>query len=93
MRYPKGSWEAGAARSHCKTHDGSFEAAGSASVEETPVVLTLIHLNEMEMRIVTLINEQYNKMIEQFKALYTPKASGLIWQNSLWIKVQRMKRL
>lgn len=27
-RYPKGSWDASTARSHCKRHNGSFEAAG-----------------------------------------------------------------
>jgi HK97 family phage prohead protease len=26
-RYPKDTWEAGEARAHCKSHDGSFEAA------------------------------------------------------------------
>ena len=26
-RYPKGIWPAGSARSHCKSHDGNFEAA------------------------------------------------------------------
>jgi len=26
-RYPKGSWKASEARSHCKGHGGSFEAA------------------------------------------------------------------
>ena len=26
-RYPKGSWTANEARSHCKNHGGSFEAA------------------------------------------------------------------
>ena len=35
-RYPKGTWEVDSARSHCKSHDGSFEAASSeeASFEE-----------------------------------------------------------
>ena len=28
-RYPKGSWTASEARSHCKDHGGSFEAATS----------------------------------------------------------------
>jgi hypothetical protein len=27
MRYPKDVWDAADARSHCKDHDGSFEAA------------------------------------------------------------------
>ncbi len=33
MRYPKDSWEASAASSHCKDKGGSFEAAGTAGFE------------------------------------------------------------
>ena len=32
-RYPKDTWGAGEARSHCKTHDGTFEAARQESLE------------------------------------------------------------
>lgn len=31
-RYPKGSWDAGEARSHCQKHGGSFEAAKDTAI-------------------------------------------------------------
>jgi hypothetical protein len=34
-RYPKTVWTAGAARSHCQDHDGSFEAASSDQAVES----------------------------------------------------------
>ena len=35
-RYPKDTWEAAEARSHCKDHDGSFEAASESSRANQP---------------------------------------------------------
>lgn len=35
-RYPKTIWTADSARSHCKDHDGSFEAASEGDETETP---------------------------------------------------------
>lgn len=35
-RYPKDTWEAATARSHCKDHDGSFEAASESSRANPP---------------------------------------------------------
>jgi hypothetical protein len=35
LRYPKGSWDADAARSHCSGRGGSFEAASEKSVTRT----------------------------------------------------------
>jgi hypothetical protein len=32
-RYPKGTWKAAAAKSHCSAHDGKFEAASEGSIE------------------------------------------------------------
>lgn len=39
MRYPKKSWDAAAAKSHCKSHKGSFEAAKESSEEEVSLTL------------------------------------------------------
>ncbi len=33
-RYPKDTWEAGAAQAHCTSHDGKFEAAKDFTLEE-----------------------------------------------------------
>jgi hypothetical protein len=33
MRYKKDIWTASAARSHCSSHDGSFEASGASSLD------------------------------------------------------------
>lgn len=33
-RYPKGTWDADEARSHCQDHDGTFEAASSDKTED-----------------------------------------------------------
>ncbi len=35
-RYPKDTWEADAARSHCNSHEGSFTAAGSEDSAKCP---------------------------------------------------------
>lgn len=35
-RYPKATWTATAARSHCKSHDGTFEAASGDAADELP---------------------------------------------------------
>ena len=34
FRYPKDTWDADTARSHCKSHDGSFTAAGNEDSEK-----------------------------------------------------------
>ena len=39
-RYPKSTWTAGAARSHCKSHDGMFEAAGESNTFKTETRVT-----------------------------------------------------
>ena len=38
FRYPKGTWTAEAARGHCGSHDGSFEAASGEGTASTDVV-------------------------------------------------------
>lgn len=43
-RYPKDGWEVGEARSHCKDHDGSFEAAS----EEAAAIIELIQKGELQ---------------------------------------------
>ncbi|MCJ7510760.1 MAG: Clp protease ClpP [Dehalococcoidia bacterium] len=35
-RYPKDTWDAGLARSHCEDHDGSFEAASGDQADAPP---------------------------------------------------------
>jgi hypothetical protein len=52
--YPKDTWDASAARAHCKAHGGTFEPA-SAKVEETelpehldPALNPMIKLSEEE---------------------------------------------
>jgi HK97 family phage prohead protease len=58
-RYPKETWEAAAARSHCKDHDGNFEPASASSRINQPedqapagksseVIKTRIELIELE---------------------------------------------
>ncbi len=41
-RYPKGTWDASDARSHCEDHDGSFEAAsGGEDAKPNPILEAL----------------------------------------------------
>jgi HK97 family phage prohead protease len=57
-RYPKDSWDAGDASTHCKAHDGSFEAASESAAlppESTPgpsqmeILATRIRVREAEI--------------------------------------------
>lgn len=61
-RYPKDTWEAGEASTHCKAHDGSFEAASEGDAappptESTPgpsqmeILATRIRVREAEIGI------------------------------------------
>jgi hypothetical protein len=47
-RYPKDTWEATEARSHCKSHDGKFEPASESASIDHAVIRARIELIELE---------------------------------------------
>jgi len=73
MRYPKDKWTSAAAKAHCKTHEGSFEAAKEAELEEgkdSQVVFLLGSLKEdfeKFMREVTNSNKEISEAIKLLK--------------------------
>lgn len=55
-RYPKGTWKAAQAKSHCSAHDGKFEAASESSIDDSETVtkkmdLLLLKVEELEQMI------------------------------------------
>lgn len=72
MRYPKDSWKASDAKAHCKTHEGSFEAASGASLEEPLDSKTTqgweVLLGEI-VRLVTEVRNQNAQVLEAVKSL------------------------
>ncbi len=71
MRYPKDIWTAGAAKSHCASHKGSFEAAKDAEPEgeKTVYVIKAIDVEDF----VKFISDKIDLLREEIK---TQKPTG-----------------
>lgn len=61
MRYPKETWTASAAKSHCSSHKGSFEAASGASLGIEEVRQLFL---EFETKVAKIVSES---LVEFFK--------------------------
>jgi len=56
-RYKKDVWTAGEARSHCKAHDGSFEAAAARRLVIIPVRRTIVVPESEDRKILRILKE------------------------------------
>ncbi len=77
MRYGKDVWTASAAKTHCGSHKGSFEAAGgSANVEEISMELILACLKGLGEQMTEFMKTAIEGNKEILEALKTLKSTG-----------------
>ncbi len=74
MRYPKASWTVSAAKSHCKSHEGSFEAAKEMELEEEKdsffaIKEVLEGLSKQFLEFMKEIKDQNIQVLEAVKSL------------------------
>lgn len=50
-RYNKKTWTASSARSHCNSHDGSFEAAQSSKTDNPEIEVRVLNFEDTEIRV------------------------------------------
>lgn len=75
MRYPKASWTAAAAKTHCGGHSGSFEAA--KEYEDEVTILTLdAKITEMDKKILAFMAEIKEMVTQALKVLEAPDLTG-----------------
>jgi len=79
-RYPKDTWDAGEAGSHCEAHDGTFEAASEDSREAA--VIELIQKGELR-EAGTLLQE----LIAELEVQEPPAVLGLAEEVALRLEV------
>ena len=72
-RYPKGVWEVDSARSHCKSHEGSFEAASSSESSFEERLEKAICIDELR----EIHKDFFNKYHESFSRIYDEQISLL----------------
>jgi len=74
LRYPKDIWTASAARSHCKTRDGTFEAAAESS-QEKQIDRRALNFEEAEIR--AMENDAGQMKITGYFALFNKLSVNL----------------
>jgi hypothetical protein len=67
MRYPKASWTAAAAKTHCGGHSGSFEAAKEQDADEITIVSIYDKLTEMDTKILAFMAEIKAMIVQALK--------------------------
>ena len=67
FRYPKDKWEAAAARSHCKSHDGTFEAASKVKMIEFDEArsVTVVTFEDGSTKEFAVVEEEWVKTVKE----------------------------
>jgi len=71
-RYDKDTWEASEARSHCKSHDGTFEAAKPAKTSQEQIIDEIDYLKSLIDK-EGLSEEAKNSATDLMESLCTPE--------------------
>jgi hypothetical protein len=67
MRYPKASWTAAAAKTHCGGHSGSFESAKEQDTDEITIASIYDKVTEIDTKILAFMAEMKVMIVQALK--------------------------